>query len=142
MGEFRNAAVAHKLNHSAPISVSIVMFLALYCLPVLPQDSLLLNQAWCAKKAEVNMQATKRESPEIAATILTFLYEYSPHHHACVAVMEYKTQKDGRPYAQILARNLVTLQPMKGLGEIYLLPMENKQDRIDTINFLFDKYSK
>ena len=72
----------------------------------------------------------------------TYLYEYSPRHHACVAVMEYKVQKDGKPFAQILARNMITSQPMKGLDEIYLLPMDEKQERIDAINFLFGEYSK
>jgi hypothetical protein len=38
--------------------------------------------------------------------------------------MEYKTTKDGKPYAQILARNMVTTHPMKGYPEIYLVPME------------------
>ncbi len=88
------------------------------------------------------MKATKERSPEVAKTIISYLYEYSPSHHTCVAVMEYKVQKDGKPYAQILARNMVTSQPMKGLDEIFLEPMSNEQARIDHINFLFDKYSK
>ena len=56
--------------------------------------------------------------------------------------MEYKTNKDGKPYAQILARNMVTNQPMKGYAEVYLVPMREKQERIDAINRLFDEYSK
>lgn len=119
-----------------------VVFLLLVCPAVLAQDSFIRNQEWCAKKAEANLKATKEQKPEVAATILSYLYEYSPRHHACVAVMEYKTQKDGKPYAQILARNMVTNQPMKGFAEIYLEPMEEKQERMDAINFLFDEYSK
>jgi hypothetical protein len=100
------------------------------------------SQEWCAKKAEANMQATRDHSPEIAKTILSYLYEYSPRHHTCVAVMEYKTTKDSKPYVQILARNMVTNQPMKGYAEVYLVPTDEKQERIDTINRLFDEYSK
>jgi hypothetical protein len=81
------------------------------------------------------MKATKERSPEVAKTIISYLYEYSPSHHTCVAVMEYKVQKEGKPYAQILARNMVTSQPMKGLDEIFLEPMSNEQARIDHINF-------
>lgn len=108
----------------------------------LAQDSITRSQDWCAKKAEANIQATRERSPEIAKTILSYLYEYSPRHHTCVAVMEYKTNKDGKPYAQILARNMVTNQPMKGYAEVYLVPMREKQERIDAINRLFDEYSK
>lgn len=112
------------------------------CSSALAQDSITRSQDWCAKKVEANIQATREHSPEIAKTILSYLYEYSPRHHTCVAVMEYKTKLDGKTYAQILARNMVTTQPMKGYAEIYLVPIENRQERIDTINRLFDEYSK
>jgi hypothetical protein len=114
----------------------------LFCPLLQAQDSFVKNQEWCAKKAEANMKATRESSPALAATILSYLYEYSPSHHACVAIMEYRTQKNGKPYAQILARNMITLQPMKGLADIFLEPIEERQARIDAINFLFDKYSK
>jgi hypothetical protein len=120
-----------------------LIFLLLLSPFVRAQDSFTRSQAWCAEKAEANMKATREHSPEVAKTILSFLYEYSPRHHTCVAVMEYKTtEKDGKHYVQILARNMVTNQPMKGLAEIYLIPMEEKQERIDAINRLFDEYSK
>ena len=119
-----------------------LVFCILFCRAIFAQDSFVQNQAWCAKKAEANLKATKEKAPEIAKTIISYLYEYSPRHHACVAVMEYKVQKDGKPFAQILARNMITSQPMKGLDEIYLLPMDEKQERIDAINFLFGEYSK
>jgi hypothetical protein len=88
------------------------------------------------------MKATKEKSPDIAATILMYMYEYSPRHHACVAVMEYKATKDGAPFAQIMARNMATNQPMKGYAEIYLVPIENKDERQEAVNFLFEEYSK
>jgi hypothetical protein len=47
--------------------------------------------------------------------------------------MEYKTKKDGKPYAQILARNMVTNQPMQGYAEVYLVLIDKKQERIDAI---------
>jgi hypothetical protein len=120
----------------------VLLFFLLFSGAAIAQDSLTASQDWCAKKSEANMAATKRDRPEIAKTILSYLYEYSPKHHTCVAVMEYTSKKDGKPYAQILARNMVTNQPMKGYAEIYLVPMESKQQRIDAINKLFDEYSK
>src|ERR1019366_219020 len=100
--------------------MKILLFCLLVCQVLLAQDSFTRSQEWCAKRPEANMKATKERTPEIAKTIISYLYEYSPSHHACVAVMEYKTQKDGKPYAQILARNMVTNQPMKGLAEVTL----------------------
>jgi hypothetical protein len=123
-----------------PLKIWVVLMLL--CPGLFAQDSFVRNQAWCAKKAEANMKATRERLPDVAATILSYLYEYSPHHHACVAIIEYKVQKDGKPYAQILARNMITLQPMKGFAEIYLEPMEDSQARIDAINSLFDEYSR
>ena len=119
-----------------------LLFCVLLCPALFAQDSFIQNQAWCAKKAEANIKATKENKPEVAATVLTYMYEYSPRHHACVAVIEYKTHKDGKAYAQILATNLVTMQPMKGFAEIFLEPLEDTQARIDDINLLFDEYRK
>lgn len=118
------------------------LLLLLFCPALWAQDAVTRNQEWCAKKAEANMKATKEKSPEIAATILTYMYEYSARHHACVAVMEYKATKDGKPHAQIMARNMATNQPMKGYDEIYLMPIKNKDERQKAINFLFEEYSK
>ena len=122
--------------------MKVLLFLLLSGPLAVAQDAMTRNQEWCAKKAEANMSATKRNSPEVAETILTYMYEYSPSHHTCVAIMEYKTKKDGKPYVQICARNMATTQLMKGFDEIYLLPMRNTQERIGAINYLFKEYSK
>jgi hypothetical protein len=125
------------------VTIWLLLVCSLLFVPtVLAQDAMTRNQEWCARKAEANMSATKENSPEIAETILTYMYEYSPAHHTCVAIMEYKTKKNGEPYAQILARNLVTSQPMKGFAEIYLIPMKNTEERIKAINYLFAEYGK
>lgn len=118
------------------------LLLLVVCPALWAQDTVTRNQEWCARKAEANMKETKETKPEIAASILTYMYEYSPRHHACVAVMEYKATKNGKPQAQIMARNMATNQPMKGYDEIYLIPIENKKERRDAINFLFAEYSK
>jgi hypothetical protein len=118
------------------------LLLLIICPALWAQDAVSRHQEWCAKKAEANMKATKEKSPDIAATILMYMYEYSPRHHACVAVMEYKATKDGAPFAQIMARNMATNQPMKGYAEIYLVPIENKDERQEAVNFLFEEYSK
>jgi hypothetical protein len=41
-----------------------------------------------------------------------------------------------------MARNMATNQPMKGYAEIYLVPIENKDERQEAVNFLFEEYSK
>jgi hypothetical protein len=112
------------------------------CTPVLAQNTAIQNKDWCAKIAEANLKETKEKQPEVAAMILTYTYEYSSERHACVAIMEYSIQKNGKLYAQILARNMVTLRPMKGFDEIYMEPMENVQARIDDITYLLKEYSK
>jgi hypothetical protein len=122
--------------------VKFLLFFLLFSTAALAQDSFTKSQEWCSKKSETNMAETKRDRPDIAKTILSYLYEDSPKYHTCIAVMEYSTKKDDKPYAQILARNMITNQPMKGYAEIYLVPIENKQERIDAINKVFDEYSK
>jgi hypothetical protein len=94
------------------IRVKVLLFFLLST-SAIAQDSFTKSQEWCAKKSEANMAATKRDRPDIAKTILSYLYEYSRRHHTCVAVMEYSTKKDDTPYVQIFARNMVTNQPMK-----------------------------
>lgn len=84
------------------------LLLVLFCPALCAQDAVTRNQEWYAKKAEVNMKATK----------------------------------DGKPRAQMIARNMATSQPMKGYDEIYLVPIENKDERQKTVNFLFEEYSE
>jgi predicted amidophosphoribosyltransferase len=91
--------------------------------------------AYCAQRA-----GQKEKSPDVAATIITYMY--SPRHHACIPLMEYKMTNDGVPFAQIMARNMATNQQMKGYAEIYLVPIESKDERLKAVNFLFEEYSK
>jgi hypothetical protein len=118
------------------------VFFLIACTTGSAQDRVIRNQEWCAKKAEANLRATKQDNPKVAETIKTFMYEYSVSHHACVAVIQYRTQKDGKPYDQVLARNLATNQTMKGYDEIYLIPSENEKEIQDAITFLFREYGK
>jgi hypothetical protein len=105
---------------------------------LMAQDAVIRNQEWCARKAQANLKATKEQSPDIAATILSFQYEYSQKHHACVAIMEYKAIKDGHAFAQVLARNVATNQTMKGYAEVYLVPINNQDERQRAVNFLIN----
>jgi uncharacterized protein YpmS len=120
--------------------VATTLLLVFSASSALSQDSQTAHMAWCAKLAEANMKATRDKSPEVARTIESYLFEYSERHHTCVAVMAYRVQQ--KDQVQILARNMVTLQPMKGLTEIFLKPASDKQGIIDAINFLFAEYSK
>jgi hypothetical protein len=106
------------------------------------QDSFTRNMAWCARKAEANIRATREQRPEVAKTVESYLYEYSPSHHTCVAVVAYRTNASGHPQVQISAVNMVTMQNMKGYAEIYLQDASDEQGILDAINYLFDEYSK
>jgi hypothetical protein len=117
---------------------SLILFLLLISSAV-AQDTHTRHMAWCAKLAEANMKATHEKSPEVEKTIESFLYEYSEKSHTCVAVLSYRVKGD---QVQILARNMVTNQPMKGYDEVYLEPLSNKQGIQDAINYLFAEYSK
>ncbi len=119
-----------------------LVLLLIICPALMAQDAVIRNQEWCARKAEANLKATKEQSPDIAATILSFQYEYSQKHHACVAIMEYKTTKDGQVLAQVLARNMATNQAMKGYAEVYLVSINDRAEREKAVNFLFEEYSK
>ncbi|MBI4455080.1 MAG: hypothetical protein HY644_04190 [Acidobacteria bacterium] len=101
------------------------------------------DQARCARLVKANMKATQEQSPEVYKTIATYLYEYSTKSQSCVMIMNYKTKgNDGNPAIQVLALNAVTMQPMSGYKDIFLIPEGNKQEIIDATNFLFDKWSK
>jgi hypothetical protein len=112
-------------------------------LPVFAQDRVMADQARCAKLVKANMEATKRESPDVYKTVAAYLFEYSPKSHSCVMIVNYKAKgSDGKPAIQVLAVNAVTMQPMSGYKDIFLIPEGNTQEIMDATNFLFDKWSK
>jgi hypothetical protein len=111
--------------------------------PVFAQNRVMADQAACAKLVKANMETTKRESPDVYKTVAAYLFEYSPKSHSCVMIINYKAKgSDGKPAIQVLAINAVTMQPMSGYKDIFLIPAGNKQEIMDATNFLFDKWSK
>jgi hypothetical protein len=112
-------------------------------LPVFAQDRVMADQARCAKLVRANMEATKQKSPDVYKTIATYLFEYSPKSHSCVMIINYKAKgDDGKPAIQVLAVNAVTMQPMSGYKDIFLIPAGNRQEIMDATTFLFEKWSK
>lgn len=110
---------------------------------VLAQNRAMADQAECAKVVKANMKATEQKSPAVYKTIAAYLFEYSQEFHACVMVMNYKTKgRDGKPAIQVIAVNAVTMQPMSGYKDIFLIPAGNEQEIMDATNFLFNKWSK
>lgn len=98
-------------------------------------------QSWCARKVAKDMEATQKEKPEVFATIRHYMFEWSKSRQACVTVIQYRTKEDGHPMIQILAMNEVTLQPMEGYKNIFLVPEGDEKQIEDATNFLFEKYS-
>ncbi len=56
-------------------------------------------------------------------------------------VIQYRVVVDGKNTIQVLAMNAITMQPMEGYKNIFLVPAKDTQGVIDSVNFLFDKYS-
>jgi len=85
--------------------------------------------------------ATKKQKPAVSKTVAGYLFEYSPSLDTCVMVIQYRVVVDGKNTIQVLAMNAVTMQPMEGYKNIFLGPAKDTQGVIDSVNFLFDKYS-
>jgi hypothetical protein len=114
----RTSSVSFIMFSLSGVVLRIASLMFFVSLPAMGQDSVTRSQQWCAKLAQNSLEKTKTERPEVAKTILSYLYEYYARKHTCVGIMEYRSEKDGRPYAQVIAINLVTTKPMKGYDEV------------------------
>lgn len=115
--------------------------IAVTLLPCVSARAQIEKQRECAHIVESNIAATKKQKPEIFKTINGYLFEYNSRLDACVIVMQYKVVVDGKNEIQVLAMNAVTRQAMEGYKNIFLIPANDTQGVIDSVNFLFDKYS-
>jgi hypothetical protein len=102
------------------------------------------QQAECSRIVQKNMDATKRDKPEVFATVKTYMFEWSKKSDACVIVVQYRVPaKPPEPAKiQILAMNAVTMQMMEGYQNVYLLPASDTKGIMDATNFLFNRYAK
>ena len=70
------------------------------------------------------------------------MFEWSRSRKACVMVVQYRVQQKGKSSeVQVVAVNAVTMQPMEGYKNIFLLPADHTQKIMDATNFLFERYS-
>ena len=100
------------------------------------------KQMQCGHVVHSDIEKTRTNSPEVYATIKTYTFEYSKSLDTCVIVMQYRVhEKDGTPKVQVLALNAVTMQPMSGTKEIYLIPARESRHITEATDFLFNKYS-
>jgi hypothetical protein len=98
-------------------------------------------QERCARQVAKNMEATRRESPKVFATVVHYVFEWSKSRQACVMVVQYRASGNGTPMIQIVATNAVTMQPMEAYKNIFLVPESDEKQIEDATNFLFEKYS-
>jgi hypothetical protein len=100
------------------------------------------QQATCTRIVAKDIERTKTEKPEVFSTIQHYTFEWSPKHHSCVMVIEYRVHESGKsPEVQVLAVNAVTMQPMEGTKNVFLIPASETKEVENAANFLFDRYS-
>ena len=101
------------------------------------------KQQQCTALVKSNIEKTRTTEPNIFATIKTYMFEYSKNHDSCVMIMQYHVNEKGKPQqVQVIAINAVTMQPMEGYKNIFLIPESDKEQIMKATNFLFDRYSR
>jgi hypothetical protein len=102
----------------------------------------LAQQATCARIVAKDLERTKTEKPEVFSTIQHYTFEWSPKHQSCVMVIEYRVRESGKsPKVQVLAANAVTMQPMEGTKNVFLIPASETKEIEDAAKLLFDRYA-
>lgn len=100
------------------------------------------QQEQCSQVVKRNIERTKLEKPDVFATVAYYTFEWSRRHQSCVMVIQYRVRETGKPSeVQILAINAVTMQPMEGTKNIFLLPATEKKGIEDSTNFLIERWS-
>lgn len=57
-------------------------------------------------------------------------------------VIQYRVRRSGKsPEIQVIATNAVTMQPMEGTKNVFLIPVTETKEIEDATNFLFEEYS-
>lgn len=101
------------------------------------------EQENCSELVKKDMAKTKELKPDVYATIKDSTFEWSKSRQACVMIMQYKVHQSGKPpQVQVIAINAVTVQPMEGYKNIFLIPAGNLDEIMDAVNFLVERYSR
>jgi len=102
------------------------------------------KQQQCDAVVKKDIELTKRDKPDVFATVKNYMFEYSKSRDTCVLIMQYRIPPEGNDPAkiQILAYNAVTMQLMEGYDHIYLIPATEMKEIMDATTKLFKYYSK
>jgi hypothetical protein len=89
------------------------------------------------------MAKTKDLKPDVYVTIKDYTFEWSRSRQSCVMILQYKVHQTAKPpEVQVLAVNAVTMQPMEGYKNVFLIPANNLSEIMDAVNFLAERYSR
>ena len=100
------------------------------------------EQRNCSEIVKSNMAKTKELKPDVYATIKDYTFEWSRSRQSCVMIIQYRVHQTGKPpEVQVLAVNGVTMQPMEGYKNVYLIPASNLSEITDAVNFLVERYA-
>ncbi len=99
------------------------------------------KQKQCADVVKADIESTRTKSPAVYATIKSYTFEYSKSHDSCVIVMQYRVTDKNEAKVQVLALNAITMQPMAGHQDVYLIPAKSLKEIDDAADALFQKYS-
>jgi hypothetical protein len=101
------------------------------------------EQENCSELVKKNMTKTKELKPDVYATIKDYTFEWSKSRQSCVMIIQYKVHQSGKPpQVQVTAINAVTVQPMEGYKNIFLIPAANLDEIMNAVNFLVERYSR
>jgi hypothetical protein len=101
------------------------------------------EQRNCTELVKNNMAKTKELKPDVYATIKDYTFEWSRSRQSCVMVIQYKVHETGKPSeVQVVAVNAVTMQPMEGYKNVFLILASKLSEIMDAVNFLVERYSR
>lgn len=127
--------------NSRQFAIIVVLTLGMFDVPLLAHAQM-AEQSKCAHLVAKDIARTKQERPEVFSTIAHYIFEWSPKYQSCVMVIQYRVHESGKsPEIQVIATNAVTMQPMEGTKNVFLIPAIETKEIEDATNFLFEKYS-
>jgi hypothetical protein len=102
------------------------------------------KQQQCDAVVKKDMELTRRDKPDVFATVKDYMFEFSKSRDTCVVIIQYRIPPKGSDPAkiQILAYNAVTMQLMEGYDHVYLIPANETKEIMNATTELFEYYSK
>lgn len=128
------------LRRSLRSTLFMLLFLASGM--VVPLHGQLAEQNECSELVKKDIAKTKEQKPAVYSTIRDYTFEWSRSRQSCVMIIQYNVHQPGKPtQVQISAVNAVTVQPMEGYKNIFLIPATNEEEIENAVNFLVERYS-